>query len=147
MIKRLQFSKAINAKKDKIWEALWSDRSYRSWASVFAEGSYVVSNDWKKGSHVLFLGPDKNGIFSRIEEHIPNSRITFRHLGSVLNGKEQPIDDETKKWSGATETYFITEESDSYVLTIDLDIMDEHLEFMKERLPKALEIIHENCFR
>jgi len=59
----------------------------------------------------------------------------------VSNGKEQPIDEETKKWSGATEVYSLAEGIDNNTLTIEIDVMDEHLDFMKEKLPLALEKI------
>jgi len=140
-INRLLFSIDIKAEESKIWETLWNERSYREWASVFYEGSYAVASDWNEGSTVLFLAPDQSGIYSIIESHIPNKLIQFKHIGSVLKGKEQPIDDETKKWSGATEIYKLTEGSDYNTLTIEIDVMDEHLEFMTDKLPKALEKI------
>ena len=145
MINRLKFSIEIKAAKAAIWDALWSDSSYRQWAGVFAEGAYVISEHWEEGSKVLFLSPDQSGIYSIIETHIPNEVIMFRHIGNVVNGKEQPIDDESKKWSGATEVYTLTEGTETNTLTIDIDVMDEHLDFMSERVPIALEKIKKNC--
>jgi hypothetical protein len=144
-INRLQFSIDINAEKTAIWNALWNENSYREWASVFFEGSYVVADSWKKGSNVHFLGPDQNGIYSTIESHIPNKIIRFKHIGKVLKGEEQPIDDETKLWSGATETYALTSETNSNTLTVEIDVMDEHLEFMTKTFPKALETLKNIC--
>lgn len=141
--KRLLFSIDIQAEKSKIWQALWDDSSYRAWASVFYEGSYIVADDWGEGSTVLFLGPDQSGIYSLIETHIPHTMIQFKHIGNVVKGKEQPIDEETKKWSGATEMYSLTEEADHNTLTIELDVMDEHVDFMTQKLPMALEKIKE----
>lgn len=140
-INRLLFSIDIKAEKTKIWEALWNDSSYRKWASIFFEGSYVTADNWDEGSKVFFLSPDQSGIYSSIEKHIPNKIIRFKHIGSVLKGQEQPIDEETKKWSGATEIYSLNEETDHIILTIEIDVLDEHLEFMKDKLPKALEKI------
>ena len=145
MINRLQFSIDIKAEKTKIWKALWDENSYRDWAKVFFEGSYAVTDTWKEGSKVLFLVPDQSGIYSIIETHIPNKVMQFKHIGNVIKGKEQPIDDETRKWSGATEIYTLTEGTDSITLTIEIDVLDEHLEFMTNTLPKALEKVKENC--
>jgi hypothetical protein len=145
MINRLHFSIDIKAEKSRIWEALWNDSSYRNWASVFSDGSYAISNNWKEGSTVLFLSPDQSGIYSIIETHVPNTLMKFKHIGNVINGKEQPIDDESKIWSGATEIYSLTEGPATNILSVDIDVLDEHLEFMSERLPKALEKIKENC--
>lgn len=142
---RLQFSIDIKVDKAKIWEALWNDSSYCDWASVFFEGSYAITDNWKEGSKVLFLAPDQSGIYSIIETHIPNKMIMFKHIGSVVKGKEQPIDDETKAWSGATEIYTLTEGTDCNTLTVEIDILDEHLDFMKTTFPKALEKVKHNC--
>ena len=145
MINRLEFSIEIKAKKNTIWKALWNESSYREWVSVFFEGSYAITENWKEGSKVHFLAPDQNGIYSIIEKHIPNKIIQFRHIGNVLEGKEQPIDEETKKWSGATEIYTLTKKKDSYALAVEIDVMDEHLEFMTLTFPKALEKVKNNC--
>ena len=145
MIHRLQFSIDIKAAKTKIWNALWNEHSYRDWASVFYEDSYAITDNWKEGSKVLFLAPDQSGIYSIIETHIPNKIIQFKHLGNVVKGKEQPIDDETRTWSGATEIYSLTEGTDSITLAVEIDVLDEHLEFMTSTFPKALERIKNNC--
>ena len=145
MINRLQFSITIKAKKTKIWKALWDDHFYRDWASVFLEGSYAITNNWKEGSKILFLSPDKSGIYSIIETHTLNEIMKFKHIGNVVKGKEQPIDDETKKWSGATEIYTLTEGKNENILSVELDVLDEHLDFMTTTFPKALEKIKNNC--
>ena len=145
MINRLTFSIDIKADKAVIWKALWDDNSYRDWANVFFEGSYAITDNWEENSKVLFLGPDKSGIYSIIETHIPNKVMKFKHLGTVVNGQEQPMDDETKKWSGATEIYTLSEEKETNKLTVDIDILDEHLDFMRSTFPKALEKIKHNC--
>mgnify|MGYP000731211935 CR=1 FL=1 len=145
MINRLVFSIDIKAEKSAIWKALWSDSCYREWASVFFKGSYIIAHNLDKGSKVHFLGPDKNGIYSVIEKHIPNKMIQFKHIGNVLGGKEQAIDNETKKWSGSTEIYTLSEGKDTTSLLVELDVMDEHLEFMTDTFPKALKKIKNAC--
>ena len=71
--------------------------------------------------------------------------MMFKHLGNVINGIEQPIDEESKKWSGALETYKIEEGINCNTLTIEIDVLDEHLEFMNSAFPKALNKIKNNC--
>ena len=145
MINRLEFSIDIQAEKATIWKALWDETYYRDWAGVFAEGSYYLADDLKAGSKIMFLGPDGSGIHSIIETHVPNKAIQFKHIGMVVDGKEQPIDDETRKWSGATENYSLIEGTDSISLVIQIDVLDEHLEFMSSKFPKALERVKKNC--
>jgi hypothetical protein len=145
MINKLLFSIDIKAEKTKIWKALWNEISYRDWASVFFEGSFAITDNWEENSKVLFLGPDKSGIYSIIETHIPNKVMKFKHIGNVVNGQEQPIDNETKKWSGATEIYTLIEGKHCNKLTVEIDVLDEHLDFMKNTFPKALKKIKNNC--
>lgn len=145
MINRLQFSVDIKAEKAKIWKVLWNENSYRDWASVFFEGSYAVSNNWEEGSKVLFLVPDQSGIYSTIEVHIPNKTIKFKHIGNVLKGKEQLVDEDAKKWCGATEIYTLIEGIGYNTLTVEIDVLNEHLDFMTSTFPKALERIKNNC--
>ena len=54
-------------------------------------------------------------------------------------GKELPLDDETKKWSRTTEIYTLTEGTDNNTLTVEIDVLDEHLDLMTITFPKALE--------
>ena len=147
MINKLELSINIEAEKTTIWKALWEDNYYRDWADVFYEGSYYVTDNWKVGSKVMFLAPDESGIFSIIEKHIPNKVIQFKHIGNVVKGKEQTIDDETRKWSGATEIYSLIEVADSITLVIQIDVLDEHLEYMSTKFPKALERVKQNCIK
>ena len=69
----------------------------------------------------------------------------FKHLGNVINGIEKPIDNESKEWSGAIEIYSIIEGINSKTLTVEIDVLDEHLDFMNNTFPKALEKIKHNC--
>jgi len=144
MINRLQFSIDIKADREKIWRALWEDTNYRDWSGVFGEGSHYVVDNWENGSKIMFLASDQNGIYSIIEKHIPNEMIQFKHIGKVVNGLEQPVDDEAKKWSGATETYSLVQGSEFLTVLVEIDILDEHVDFMSEKLPIALEKIKKN---
>lgn len=145
MITRLEFAVDIKAEKTTIWKALWNESSYRDWASVFFEGSYAVTDNWAEGSKVHFLGPDQSGIYSIIEKHIPNEIIQFKHLGNVIGGKEEPINNDSQKWSGATEIYSLTEGKYTNTLEVKIDVLDEHLEFMTNTFPQAFEKIKSNC--
>jgi hypothetical protein len=142
---RLQFSIDIKANKETIWKALWDDRLYREWSGVFGEGSHYLVDHWKEGSRIMFLASDQSGIYSTIERHVPSKTIRFKHIGKVVRGTEQLIDQEVKRWSGATETYSLKEGSGFFTLLVEIDVLDEHLAFMTTKLPMALEKIKINC--
>lgn len=143
-INRLEFSIDINAENEKIWDALWEDSNYRDWSGVFGEGSHYVVESWNEGSRIMFLDSDKNGIYSTIDKYVPNETIRFKHIGMVMNGEEQPIDEEVEKWTGVTESYTLQSGSGFNTLLIEIDILAEHVEFMSAKLPIAMEKIKKN---
>ena len=142
-MKKLNFSIDIKAPKEKIWKVLWDDRTYREWTSAFMEGSYAES-DWKEGSKIHFLDPNGEGMYSTIAKKTENEFMSFKHIGSVKDGKEQPLDAETKKWSGATENYTLKDHNGTTTLTVELDTSGLEWENMlKEAFPKALDKVKE----
>lgn len=142
-MEKVKFSIEIKAPKEKVWEALWEDSNYRYWTSAFTEGSHAKS-DWKEGSKILFLDPKGEGMYSTIARKIPNEFMSFKHIGYVKEGKELPVDEETKKWSGATENYTLSEQDGTTTLTVENDVFGEEWENMlKEAFPKALEKVKE----
>jgi hypothetical protein len=137
-MKQSHFDITINAPRERVWNVLWNDKTYRLWTSVFAEGSHAVS-DWKEGSKILFLDPKGEGMFSTIEKMIPGELMSFKHLGVLKNGKEVPQDEETKKWSGAMETYTLKDKDGKTELTVDMDMSDDQIDYFKDVFPKGLE--------
>ena len=135
---KLNFSINIKAPKEKVWSVLWDDATYRMWTSIFSEGSYAET-DWKEGSKALFLTPKGEGMFSKIAKNKPNEFMSFQHLGVIKDGKEQPMDEETKKWSGAMENYTLQEVGDITKLMVDIDVSEDYLDYFNETFPKALE--------
>ena len=142
-MKRHQFKIAIDAPREKVWEILWNDKSYREWTSVFSEGSRAET-DWKKGSKILFLGgADNEGMVSRVEENIPNEFMSIRHLGIVKNGVEDMNNEKAKEWAGATENYILKNVNGKTELTVDMDITDEYLDHFQQTWPQALNKVKE----
>ena len=141
-MKTLKFSVHIAAPKEIVWNVLWNDESYKRWTSVFHEGSYAVS-DWKEGSKILFLSPSGEGMNSVIERKVPNEVMSFKHLGMVQNGIEQPADEETKKWSGALESYYLHEEDGISELKVELDTVEENVQYFETTFPLALKKVKE----
>lgn len=92
-----------NAPKEKVWNVLWNDTTYKKWTSVFSEGSHAET-DWNEGSKVLFLDGKGQGMVSMIASKKPNVFMSFKHLGTIKDGVEDMDSDETKKWSGSMET-------------------------------------------
>ncbi|MFH1051238.1 MAG: hypothetical protein V1779_09975 [bacterium] len=87
----------IFANAQMVWFALWDDVHYRKWTSVFNEGSYVKTDNWKEGSTVHFLDPEGNGMYSIITENKPFEKMTFTHKGEIKNFLEQPVNEKTEQ--------------------------------------------------
>ena len=142
-MERQEYRITIDAPKEKVWKALWDIESYRSWTSAFAEGSTVATENWKKGSKVLFHDGSGNGMVSRVNENIPNRYMSFKHLGEVKDGVEDTTSDKVKEWAGATENYTLNENDGKTEVVVDMDFNDQFAEMFKDIWPKALKILKE----
>ncbi len=141
-MKTLTFTTTIHSSRKKVWDILWSDAGYRQWTSVFTEGSYAVS-DWQEGSKVLFLSPAGEGMFSIINKKIPDAYMSFKHMGVVKDGIEQPPTAASEAWAGATENYALEEKDGITTLTVTMDITAEFEQYFTDTFPKALQKVKE----
>ena len=136
----LKFSIQVNVSREKVWDALWSKENYEKWTAAFSEGSHAVS-DWKEGSKILFLDGKGQGMFSIIDKKIPSRQMSFKHLGVVIKGVEQPADEKTKEWSGAKENYYLSDRDGGTELKVEMDTVEEYAQYFRDTFPKALEIV------
>lgn len=139
---KIHLSILINAPKEKVWDVLLQDSTYRQWTSVFSPGSYVET-DWKQGSKALFKNGEGDGMVSRVLLHKPNEVITLEHLGILKKGKEDPENEEAKNWQGLQETYRVRSQNGQTELTIEQDIAKEHAEYFTATWKKALQKVKE----
>ena len=138
-MQKIHISTSINAPKEKVWKVLWDDASYRKWTSIFMEGSYAVTDNWKEGSKVLFLDGKGSGMVSVVAANKPNEYMSFKHLGMMNDGKEDLSSEKVKEWAGALENYTLKEANGKTELSVDMDISDEYKDYFIETFPKALE--------
>lgn len=138
---KLNYSIVIDADKEKVWNTMLDDETYRIWTEVFSVGSHYAG-DWKEGSNILFLAPDKNGsisgMVSRIRRNIPYEFVSIEHLGMVNSGQIDTTSDEVKGWAGAFENYTFNSISGKTELLIELDSNEDYKDMFDEMWPKAL---------
>jgi uncharacterized protein YndB with AHSA1/START domain len=140
--KTLKFAVEIDAPKEKVWDVLFEDETYRIWTSAFMPGSYAET-DWKTGSKARFLGPEGDGMFSKIVLHKPSEVLTIEHQGVVKKGKEV-VDEKTREdWAGLTETYRIEGTDGKSQLYIEQEIGEEWADEMKTMWNNALQKVKE----
>jgi len=138
-MEKLNFSININAPRERVWEVLFDEWTYREWTSVFAKGSHAET-DWKEGSKALFLDDNGNGMVSRIAKSTPHEYLSIEHLGVIENGKENT---EVSEWSGVMENYILNQSNGSTVLNIEMDTNDQWKEYFTKTWLLALNKVKE----
>lgn len=137
-MQKLHFSVKVNAPKEKVWDTMLGEESYKQWTDVFMEGSYYEGS-WSQGSKIRFLAPDEEGnmqgMVSRIKENREYEYVSIEHLGFIQNGEE----DTTSDWAGALENYTFREKNGQTEVLVDMDTEEEYAEMFQEMWPKALE--------
>lgn len=145
---KLNFSIVINAPKEKVWNTMLEDKTYRIWTEEFSPGSHYVGN-WNKGSKILFLGPGNDGkiggMVSRIKDNELFKFISIEHLGEVLEGVEDTTSDRVKDWAGALENYTFIDKNNKTEVLVDLDINEQFKEMFEGMWPKALQKLKSLC--
>lgn len=139
-MKKEKFTVSIEAPKEKVWQILWNDDTYPKWTAVFSPGSKAVS-DWKEGSKILFVNENNDGMHSIIAKKTDNEIMHFKHIGMVKNGIELPEDEISKSWSGSMENYSLSNVGYGTLLTVEIDVVEEYLDYFNEKFPLALDLI------
>ncbi|MDW7774681.1 MAG: hypothetical protein SCH71_17505 [Desulfobulbaceae bacterium] len=135
-MKKLKFSIEIKAPREKVWNTLWEDKTFRDWASIIDEGTYIVG-EIKEGNEVQFISSVSGyGVTSLIERLTLNEFVSFRQMVDTKDSGER---EREKEWTGGTESYLLAGNKGVTVLTVDIDVPPGQEETFKIRFPKALE--------
>lgn len=141
-MEHVEFQITIKASPEKIWKVLWNNDTYTEWTSPFMPNSRVEA-EWKVGAIVKFLGPDENGMLSKIVKYNPYKEIFFTHQGVVNKGMEDTNSAGAKEWQGAVENYTFIENNGVTELKIKADIIEKYITSFNKAWPKALSIVKE----
>ena len=145
-MQKVQFSIDINAPKEKVWDAMLGDATYREWTSEFHPGSYYEGS-WEEGADIRFIGPEadgsKSGMISRIKESRPYEFVSIEHLGMIDHGVDITEGPKVDEWVGMHENYTFTETDGVTTVTVDMDVTPEFKDYMETTWPKALNKLKE----
>lgn len=146
-MQKIHFSIIIHAPREKVWDVMLSEATYKEWTKAFNPGSYF-KGDWSKGSKMLFLGPnpetgEEGGMVSEIADSRPYEFISIRHLGIVNKGVEDTTSEEAKKWAPAYENYTFRETDGGTEVVVDMDSEDSFVESFNTMWPEALKLLKE----
>ena len=137
-MKTIEFSIEINAAKECVWATLWEDATFRDWASLIDEGTYM-KGIMKEGNEIQFLSSVNGyGVTSLLATLDPNEYVLFRHNADT---KESGQQEREKEWTGGTESYSLSEKNGVTTLIVKIEVPQEQEETFRVRLPEALECI------
>ena len=146
---KIQFKKEINASAQKVYETmlgLKDKATYEYWTATFNPTSTYEGN-WDKGSKIRFVGVDENGkkggMASEIVDHQPANFVSIRHYGFLDGDIEITTGEQVEKWAGGHENYSFQENNGITTLTVDMDTIEEYLEYFNDIYPKALDKLKE----
>ena len=134
-MKFLEFEIQINATPEKVWETLFTQDSYKKWASAMNEGTYFEGN-WEVGSIMKFLDPQNNGIYNLVTENIRFKVLGMKHLGWILKGELSP-----QNWEDSTLNYILEPSENGTLLKGTVNSLDEFVEFFNSKYPQNFEHI------
>lgn len=134
----LQFSTQIKASKEKVWKTIWEDTTFRDWANIIDEGTYMAG-ELKEGNEVQFISSVGGyGVTSLVEKLTPNKFVQFKHSADTKNSGTQERD---KEWTGGKESYSLVENNGVTALSVEIDVPPGQEETFQEIQPKALKRI------
>lgn len=135
-MKEMKFSIKIDATKEKVWDTLWKDETFRDWASIIDPGTYM-EGDLKEGNEIQFISSVNGyGVTSLVEKLDEGEFLLLRHRADTQDvGKQE----REKQWTGSKESYSLAEENGTTTLTVAFDVPPELEEYFKVNYPKALE--------
>jgi hypothetical protein len=133
-MQNLEFNIHIESTPEKVWKCLWELENYKKWTNVFCEGSYYKVSDFKQGNKIHLLTPSGDGMFSIIDVFKEYKLLVFKHLGELKNFEEQPL----PFWTNAIESYQLIPNENGVKLKVNVDTLDEYVDFMQETFQLAL---------
>ncbi len=137
----MHFSITIDAPKEKVWDTMLEDATYREWTKIFEPGSHYEGS-WEEGSEIKFFSADEKMVmYSRIKENRLHEYVSIEHIGIIKDGVLDTTSDEVKKWAPSYENYTFTTTDNGTELSVDIDINDEYKTSFEEMWPKALEVL------
>jgi hypothetical protein len=146
-MQKISFSTDINAPRNKVWNTMFEDATYRVWTSAFNPNGSWYEGDWNQGSRIRFLGPGDDGtlggMVSRIRENRPHEYMSIEHVGVIQDGREDTTSDAVKKWTPAFENYSFADKNGATELVVDMDVDEAHAQMLGDMWPKALRKLKE----
>lgn len=142
----LNYSIKINAPREKVWDVMLSDETYREWTMAFHPGS-SFRGTWEEGTKMEFVAPGENGVdevgmAGMIKENRKPEFLSIEYSIPVPGLEINP------EGPMGYENYTFKDDNGATDLVIDLlNLPDEFKDMMSDSWPKALDKLKEICER
>jgi len=136
----MQFVVKIQASKERVWDVLWADETFREWAGLIDPGTYMVG-ELKEGNGVQYISAENGyGVTSLVVSVIPNEYLLLKHQADTqdVGAREREAE-----WTGGEESYSLTEQDGTTTLTAAFDVPPDLEAYFNDAYPKALERVKE----
>jgi uncharacterized protein YndB with AHSA1/START domain len=134
-MKEVQFTIEIQAPKEKVWDTLWQDETFRQWAGIIDPGTYMVG-ELKEGNEVQYISAENGyGVTSLVEKLVENEFLLLRHQADTQDSGQR---ERAQEWTGGTESYSLSEKDGATTLTAAFDVPLEMEDYFNVHYPKAL---------
>lgn len=80
---------------------------------------------------------------SEIAEHEPAHFVSIRHYGFLDGDTEVTTGEMVEKWAGGHENYRFEEHNGTTTVTVEMDVIEEYLEYFNNTYPKAMDKLKE----
>lgn len=130
----------INAPKERVWNIMLSDDTYKTWTAPFSEGS-AVETDWKEGSKVIFKDGNNFGLVGIITKSRPYDIFEVEYTAELRDGVEDTTSKDAQSMVGGSEKYIFEEKGDGTHVSIESFMTEEYFEKMSLAWDKALQIV------
>ncbi|MCZ8353094.1 MAG: SRPBCC domain-containing protein [Cyclobacteriaceae bacterium] len=148
-MKKLVFKKDIRSSAQKVYETmlgLKNKNTYEFWTAAFNPTS-SYEGSWEKGSKMYFIGVDENGkkggMVSLIKENQVGLFVSIQHVGFLDGEVEVTSGEQVEKWAGGHENYLYQEQNGITTVTVELDTIDEYVDYFNNTYPAALSKLKE----
>lgn len=148
-MQKVQFKKEINASAKKVYETmlgLQDKTTYEQWTAAFNPTS-TYEGSWNKGAKIYFIGTDENGkrggMISEIAENIPSEFVSIKHNGILDGENEITSGEQVEQWAGGHENYRFQENNGVTTVTVEMDTVDDYLDYFNNTYPNALDKLKE----
>jgi hypothetical protein len=126
------------------WQQISVKQLYGHWINELYPDAQIQGNWLEESQEIKFISPELgHGTSCSIKELISCQLLTFEYHSWFKDSVVDAV--ESKLWKGTTESYTITGQGDTCILSVDL-VTDEYWETLFQRvIPISLSKIKEQC--